>query len=67
MSGIFDDGNDVGPLFGHVDQITTGSMGEFHSVNKTVRADDIGNVGYCSARGGAEIKHLVREERGNEG
>ena len=44
MSGVFDDGNDVGSLFGYVDEVTTGSVREFHSVDEAFRAYDVGDV-----------------------
>ncbi len=36
VSGVFDDGDDVGPLLGHVDQIATGSVREFDGVDHTL-------------------------------
>lgn len=34
VSGIFNDRNNVGPLFGNIEQISSGSVGEFNGVNQ---------------------------------
>lgn len=45
VTGILNDGDDVGSLLGHVDEITTGSVRELNGVDETRWTDDIGNVG----------------------
>lgn len=61
MTGVFDDGcevlgycstttlrlrtNNVRPLLGHVDQITSTSVREFDGVDSSLGTDNIGNVG----------------------
>ena len=58
LSGIMDNGNDVGSLLSHVDQISSNSVWELNCVNETFRTDDIRDVGNGSSRGGSEIKNL---------
>lgn len=58
VTRVFDDGDDVGAMRRHVDQISAGSMGEFHGEDYACRSNDVGNMGDRSARRGAEIEHL---------
>jgi hypothetical protein len=58
MSGVLDDGDDVGAASGHVDEITAGTVGELDSVDCASRSDNIGNVGDGRARGSTEVKDL---------
>lgn len=40
MTGIFDDGNNVRAFLGHIQEISAGSMREFHGVDKTLLNED---------------------------
>ena len=62
VPGVFDDGNDVGSLFGDIDEVTTRSVRELHGVNETFRTDDVGNVGNGGSRCGAQVKYLWSRE-----
>lgn len=44
LTGIVNDGDDVGSLLGHVHKVTTDSVGKLHSVDDTGWADDIRDV-----------------------
>ena len=46
VTGVLDDGDDVGPLLGHVDEISSTSVREFDGVYSTLWSDNVGNVGY---------------------
>lgn len=53
LSGVQDQWDDVGPLFGHVQQLSSTPRGELNGVENSGRSDDIGNVrtggsGTCS-------------------
>lgn len=56
--GAYDSGAYVCSELGHVDEITSGSMREFHRINTPVRADDIRNMRDCCAGSPAKIEHL---------
>lgn len=58
VSGVVNDGDDVGSLLGHTDQFSTRSVREFDSVDDTVGTDDVRDVGDGRARGGTEIEDL---------
>ena len=69
VARILDDGDDVGARLRHVDEVTTRSVGEFHSVHQTVLfliptlvnygTNDIGHVGDGGSRSGSQIQHLA--------
>jgi hypothetical protein len=59
VTGVLDDGNNVGPLLGHVDEITSTSVRELDGVYGSLGSDDIGNVRY---RGTAEARECDRVE-----
>ena len=44
VSGIFDDGDNVGSLLGHVDEISSGSVGELDGVDGTLGSDNVSDV-----------------------
>jgi len=46
VSGVLDDGDDVGSLLGHTDQITAGSVRELDGVDDSLGTDNVGNVGH---------------------
>ena len=62
VTSIFDDRDDVRTGFGHVDQITTRTMGKLHSIyqsllyiisskqHATYRSDEVRDVGDCRSR-----------------
>lgn len=51
--------DNVGPLLGHVDQVSSGSVGELDGVDCSLRSDDIGDVGNRGSRGGSEVEDLL--------
>jgi len=58
VTGILDDGNDVCAVGGHVDQITTGAVGELDSEDGSFGANDIGDVRDGGTGGSTEVKDL---------
>ena len=44
VTGVFYNGDDVGSLLGHTDQITAGSVRELDGVDDSLGTDDIGYV-----------------------
>lgn len=58
VSGVLDDGDNVGAVGSHADQVTAGTVGELNSVDVTSRSDDIGNVTDGGTAGGTEIQDL---------
>ena len=44
VSSVLDDGDDVGPLLGHVDEVTTTSVGELDGVDSSLGSNNVGNV-----------------------
>jgi hypothetical protein len=59
VTGILDDGDDVGAVGGHVDQITTRAVGEFDSEDSSLGTDDIGNVRHTGTGRSTEVQHLA--------
>jgi len=49
VTGILNNGDDVGALLGHVDKVATDTLGELHSVNGTLWTNKVGHVGHGSA------------------
>ena len=58
VTGILDDGDDVCAVGGHVDQITTGAVGELDGKDGSLGANDIGNVRDGGTRGSTEVEDL---------
>lgn len=56
LTGILDNGDDVGPLGGHGDEIATGSGRELDGVDVSSRADEISDVGDGGTRGSTEVE-----------
>jgi hypothetical protein len=59
VTGILDNGDDVGAVGGHVDQITTRAVGELDSEDGSLGSDDIGDVRHTGARRSTEVQHLA--------
>ena len=59
VTGVLHDGNDVGAVGGHVDEIATRTVGELDSEDGTSRTDDIGNVRDGSTRGSTKVEDLA--------
>jgi len=51
--------DNVGPLLGHVDQISSRSVGELDGVDGSLRSDNIGDVRDGGSRGGSEVEDLL--------
>jgi len=58
MASILDDRDNVGAGFGNVDKITAGPVGEFHGVDRTARADDVGHVRDGGTSGSTKVQNL---------
>lgn len=58
VTGILDDGDDVGTLLRHVEELTAGAVGELNGVDSPGGPDKVGNVRDGGARGGAEVENL---------
>ena len=59
VTGVLNDGDNVGAVGGHVDKISAGTVGELDSEDGTSRTDDIGNVRDGSTRGSTEVEDLA--------
>lgn len=59
VTGVLDDGDNVGALGGHVDEISAGAVGELDGEDGTSRADNIGNVRHRSTRRSTQVKDLA--------
>lgn len=64
VSGVLDDGDDVGSLLGHGDELSAGSVGELDGVDDALWADDVGDVRDRGTGGGTEVQDLLA--RGDE-
>ena len=51
--------DNVGPLLGHVNEISSRSVGELDGVDGSLRSDDIGDVRDGGSRGGSEVEDLL--------
>ena len=58
VARILDDGDDVGAVLGHVDEIATRPVGELNGVDVSGRADNVGNVGDGGTRGSTKVQDL---------
>ena len=55
---VLNDGNNVGALFGDIDEITARSVGEFNGVDEAFRANNVGDVGDGCAGRSAQVEYL---------
>ena len=58
VTGILDDGDDVGTVGGHVDEISAGAVGELDGEDGSLGADDISNVRDGGTGGSTEVEDL---------
>lgn len=59
VSGILDNGDDIGSLLGHVDEVTSDSLGELNGVDGALGSDDVRDMGNGSAGGSTDVKDLA--------
>jgi len=59
VTGILNNGDDVGTVGGHVDEISAGTVGELDGVDGSGRANNVGNVRDGSTRGSTEVENLA--------
>ena len=59
MTGILDNGDDVCAVGGHVDEVTTGAVGELDGEDGALGANNVGNVGNTGTGGGTEVQDLA--------
>ena len=57
LTGVFDDGDNVGSLRGHADQVTARSGRELDGINITGWANNIGNVRDRGTGSSTEVEH----------
>lgn len=57
LTGVLDNGHDVGALGGHADQIAARARGELDGVDVAGRANEIGNVGDRGTGGTTKVEH----------
>lgn len=57
LTGVLNDGDNVGSLGGHSDQIATRARGELDGVDVASRANEIGNVRNRGTGGTTEVEH----------
>lgn len=58
MTGILDDGNNIGAVGSHSDQVTTGAVRELNSVDGPRRSYEISDMTDGCPTGGTEIQHF---------
>lgn len=58
VTGVIDNGDNVGTVGGHADQVTTGAVGELDGVDSSGRSDNISDVADGGTAGSAEIENL---------
>ena len=59
VPGVFHDGDDVGALLGHVDEIATRAMGKFDGVDDALRTDQVRHVRHRGARCRPQVQYLA--------
>jgi len=59
VTSILNNGDDVGALLGHVDQIASRAVRELDGVDETLRSDNIGNVGNGGSGSSTEVENLL--------
>ena len=67
VPGVLDDGDDVGPLLGHVDEVTTRAMRELHRIHQTLLMRGRTEGGREGARKEGGRREGGRREGRNEG
>lgn len=58
MSSVLDDRDDVGPLLGHTNEISSGSVRELDGVDDTLGTDNVGNVTDGRTGSGTKVQDL---------
>mmetsp|Transcript_14869 Transcript_14869/g.30647 ORF Transcript_14869/g.30647 Transcript_14869/m.30647 type:complete len:230 (-) Transcript_14869:176-865(-) len=59
MASIFNNGDYIGALFGHTQEITSGTVTEFHSVDRPRWAHNIRYMTDTGTSGGTNVQHLT--------
>lgn len=59
VSGVLDNRDDICSLLSHVDQVTSDTLREFDGVDGALGANEVRDVRYSGARGGANVKDLA--------
>ena len=59
VARIFNDGNDIGAGLGHVDEVPTGTVREFHGIDGTRGAHNVTHVTDRRSGGSANVQDLV--------
>lgn len=59
MSGVFDNGDDVGAVGGHVDQVTTGAVGELNCKDYSLGAYYVRNVADGGSGGCTQVEDFA--------
>eukprot|EP01084_Bolivina_argentea_P263904 446861_1 len=58
VTGILDDGDNVGTALGHIGQVTTGAVGELNREDGTLGADKVGHVADGGTGGTSQVQDL---------
>lgn len=58
VTGILNNGDNIGTVSSHADQVTAGTVGELNGVDVTGGADDISNVGNGGTAGTTDVEDL---------
>jgi hypothetical protein len=59
VPSVLNDGDDVRPLLGHVDEVAARAVRELDGVDGALRTDDVSDVRNRRARGGTEVEDLL--------
>ena len=58
VTGVLNNGDDIGSGFGHVEEITSGSVGELDRIHISFWSHNVGYVRHRCTGSSAEVKHL---------
>jgi hypothetical protein len=58
VTGVLNNGDDIGAVSSHADQVTARTVGEFDSVDVSGRSNDISDVTDGCTAGGTKVEHL---------
>ena len=62
LTGVVDDGDDIGSLLSHIDQIPTHPVRKLDCIDNSSRADDVGNVRDSGPRCTTEVEDLCSRD-----
>mmetsp|Transcript_30392 Transcript_30392/g.46616 ORF Transcript_30392/g.46616 Transcript_30392/m.46616 type:complete len:210 (+) Transcript_30392:552-1181(+) len=58
MSGIFNNGNDICPCLGHINQVTSWTMRKFHRIDRPLGTNNVRYMGHGCSRSGTHVQYF---------